>query len=291
MSIKFSIVIPTYNRADLLERCLKSVLAQSYTNWEAIVVDNYSDDNTEDVVKSLNDDRILFVKNHNYGVIAVSRNKALDMISGDWICFLDSDDCWLPNKLERMLAYTEDYDLIYHGYKKNISRTKLFQKLNVYFYEIKEPYIPYTLLRGDPINPSCSCVSKRLIGNTRYSEEKELTACEDYDFFLRLLEKKPRVKYLKEILTLYDVGGCSHNEKASLRDLEIFKRWDHYLNDEEKKELAFQTVQRKADFYRSVSRFSEAIPLYKDLFKSSMFSKKIRAFRGLVLCFLKLSFS
>lgn len=289
--ILFSIVIPTYNRAELLKRCIGSIIAQTYSNWEAIVVDNYSEDNTEEVVKSFEDERIKFVKNHNYGVIAVSRNKALDMASGDWICFLDSDDCWLPNKLERMLDYTEDYDLIYHGYRKNIPRTKLFQKLDVYFYKIKDPVIPYVLQRGDPINPSCSCLSKEALGSTRFDEDKDLIACEDYDFFLQILMKKVRIKYLKEILTLYDVSGCSHVEIASKRDQEIYKRWDKYLNDKEKKELEYQTIQRKADFLRVSSRFGEARKMYVQLFSSSLKSKWLTAIKGLILCTFKISFA
>ena len=68
--ILFSIVIPTYNRANLIKRCIESVINQTYQNWEAIIVDNYSEDNTEEIVSSFNDERIRFYKNHNYGVIA-----------------------------------------------------------------------------------------------------------------------------------------------------------------------------------------------------------------------------
>ena len=126
----FSIVIPTYNRAKLLERCLKSVISQTYTNWEAIIVDNYSEDNTEEIVKSFADSRIRYIKNHNFGVIAISRNKAIDMAHGDWICFLDSDDIWYKEKLESLLPYINDYDIIYHGYKLNTSIKRFNQYTN-----------------------------------------------------------------------------------------------------------------------------------------------------------------
>ena len=75
----FSVIIPTYNRAGLLKRCIESVLAQTFSDWEAIVVDNYSEDNTEEVANSFNDPRIVYVKNHNYGVISVSRNKGIEL--------------------------------------------------------------------------------------------------------------------------------------------------------------------------------------------------------------------
>ena len=93
-SILFSIIIPTYNRANEIGRCLSSVINQSYSNWEAIVVDNYSSDDTENIVKDFNDNRIRYYKNHNYGIIAVSRNFGIDRAKGSWICFLDSDDSW-----------------------------------------------------------------------------------------------------------------------------------------------------------------------------------------------------
>lgn len=286
-NILFSIVIPTYNRAELLKRCLDSVEAQTYKNWEAIVVDNFSEDNTEEIVKSYNDERIVYIKNHNYGVIAVSRNKALDVAQGNWVAFLDSDDCWLPHKLETIIPYLNDYDLVYHGYQQNIPKTRLIQRRNVYFYEIKEPTVGYVLQRGDPINPSCTVVRRSSIGEIRMSEEKELIAVEDYDFFLQLIAKGLRIKYLKKILTLYDVSGCSHSEKASERDAILFKKWSALLNDEEKKEVEIQYLGRKASYLLSESRYPEARLCYKKMLKSHFWSKRYVALKGLIRCILR----
>lgn len=286
-NILFSIIIPTYNRADLLKRCLSSIEDQTYQNWEAIVVDNYSEDNTEVVVKSFNDDRIIYIKNHNYGIIAVSRNKALDVAKGDWVAFLDSDDCWLPNKLESVLPYTNDYDLVYHGYQQNIPKTRFFQRRNRFFYEIKEVKVGYVLQRGDPINPSCTCVRRSIIDDTRFNEDKSLIAVEDYDFFLQLIAKSIRIKYLRKVLTLYDVGGCSHNEKASERDTLLFKRWENYLSDEEKKEVIIQCLLREARYDLSAGKYSDARALFKKVLKSKLIEKKIEALKGLVKCVMR----
>ena len=269
-SILFSIIIPTYNRAELLKRCLESVEAQTYQNWEAIVVDNYSEDNTEEIVKSFNDPRIVFIKNHNYGVISVSRNKALDIAKGDWVAFLDSDDCWYPNKLEYVLPYLNEYDLVYHGYMENIPKTRLFQKREHYFYEIKESTIPYVLLRGDPINPSCTCVRREAIGNTRFSEEKELIAVEDYDFFLKLIEKQIKIKYLHVILTLYDMSGCSHNEKAADRD------------ESERKEVFLQCIKQKAYYELAAGNYAEAKKIFKMMMDTKLRHTKMIAIKGYI---------
>ena len=99
-----SIVIPTYNHAHFLKQALQSVCDQTYTNWEAIVVDNHSKDDTEQVVASFEDARIKLLKIHNQGIIAASRNMALDAAKGDWIAFLDSDDYWYPEKLSLSIA-------------------------------------------------------------------------------------------------------------------------------------------------------------------------------------------
>ena len=87
-----SIVIPTYNHANYLSKALQSVLDQTYKNWEAIVIDNHSTDDTNEVINRYVDPRIKYLKIHNCGVIAKSRNVGIQTAKGEWIAFLDSDD-------------------------------------------------------------------------------------------------------------------------------------------------------------------------------------------------------
>lgn len=282
----FSIVIPTYNRGNLIGRCIDSIRSQNYTNWEAIIVDNYSEDNTEEIVMSYNDERIRFIKNHNYGVIAVSRNKALDMAKGDWICFLDSDDAWLPSKLEKMCEYTDKYDLIYHGFRMDLPRRYPFQRLNNYFYEINESTVEYVIQRGDPICPSCACLSRTILGQTRFDEGTEFKAVEDYDFFLQILAKHPKIKYIKKALTLYDMNGCSHNDDVLMRDMAIVNKWKNKLSDQEYKEAILMIDSRRACYFRSVGDYRNARAEYAKLFKSKIWSKKISAYINYLKSFL-----
>ena len=92
-----SVVIPTYNHAYLLKDALHSVICQTYTNIEIIVIDNNSVDDTEEVVLSFLDPRIIFKKINNNGIIAASRNMGILIAKGDYIAFLDSDDIWHNN--------------------------------------------------------------------------------------------------------------------------------------------------------------------------------------------------
>jgi|TARA_B100001964_G_scaffold245808_1_gene336691 glycosyltransferase involved in cell wall biosynthesis len=99
-----SIIIPTYNRADLVGRAIKSVLNQTFQDFEIIVVNNYSKDNTLNIISSFNDSRIKIIDFQNNGVIAKSRNKGLMKSTGKYIAFLDDDDAWEPGKLERNIG-------------------------------------------------------------------------------------------------------------------------------------------------------------------------------------------
>lgn len=103
-----SIIMPSYNTAKFISETITSVLAQTYTNWELIIVDDCSTDDTDAVVRPyLADDRIRYIKNEKNSGAAVSRNRALREAKGKWIAFLDSDDLWLPEKLEKQIAFME----------------------------------------------------------------------------------------------------------------------------------------------------------------------------------------
>jgi len=111
-----SVVIPTYNHANFLEGALNSVIAQSYQNWEAIVVNNFSTDNTIEVINKLNDPRIRRIDFKNNGIIAASRNVGINKSKGDYIAFLDSDDVWYQNKIENCVAKLDNgFDVVCHG--------------------------------------------------------------------------------------------------------------------------------------------------------------------------------
>lgn len=118
MSDLVSVIMPSYNTAEFIGQTISSVLNQTYQNFEIIIVDDCSTDNTDDIVKSFNDERIRYYKNAVNSGAAVSRNTALKNAKGKWIAFLDSDDLWEPNKLELQIAFMESkgYDFSYTNY-------------------------------------------------------------------------------------------------------------------------------------------------------------------------------
>ena len=111
--------MPSYNTAQYIGESIKSVISQTYQNWELIIVDDCSTDNTEEIVKDFKDQRIRFFKNEKNSGAAISRNKALKEAKGRYVAFLDSDDLWVPEKLEKQVIFIQehDYAFIYCDYR------------------------------------------------------------------------------------------------------------------------------------------------------------------------------
>lgn len=114
-----SIIMPSYNTGRFIKETIESVLAQSYPTWELIIVDDCSTDDTDDVVRQyLADKRIRYIKNDTNSGAAVSRNRALREAKGKWIAFLDSDDLWEADKLQKQIIFMKDngYHFSYTNY-------------------------------------------------------------------------------------------------------------------------------------------------------------------------------
>lgn len=118
-----SILTPCYNASATIRQAIESVLAQTYPHWEMILVDDCSTDNTEAVIKeyAANDNRIIYLRtDRNTGAPSIPRNIGLDYAKGEYVALLDSDDVWLPQKLEEQVAFAinNDYDFVYSNYEK-----------------------------------------------------------------------------------------------------------------------------------------------------------------------------
>lgn len=115
-----SIIMPSYNTAPFIKKTIQSVLNQTYANWELIIVDDCSTDNTDEILETIKDPRIRYFKNEKNSGAAVSRNKALREASGQWIAYLDSDDLWMPEKLEKQIRFMVDngYAFSYTNYEE-----------------------------------------------------------------------------------------------------------------------------------------------------------------------------
>jgi len=116
-----SIIMPSWNTANFIAESIQCVIDQTYNNWELLIVDDCSTDNTDEVVKPyLKDSRIKYFKNEKNSGAALTRNRAMREAQGEWIAFLDSDDLWTPNKLMTQVKLMNKHNLFfsYHEYEK-----------------------------------------------------------------------------------------------------------------------------------------------------------------------------
>lgn len=200
-----SIVIPTYNRADLIEKAIQSILNQTYKNWELIVVDNYSDDNTKDVISAFNDNRIFMLSTPRTGSVAASRNLGVSHSNGEWIAFLDSDDWWFPNKLELVYKVIQKKpDLIYHNLQIVSDNQALSGRKKTKGRKLKEPLYLDLLLNGNIIALSSVVVRKEIFLRVDgMNESPTFFAVEDYDTWLRIAQITNKFKYINRVLGAY----------------------------------------------------------------------------------------
>ena len=113
----FTVIVPNYNNSKYIHRCIKSVIDQTFHNWELIIIDNNSNDNSLEVINSFKDKRVKTITIQNNGIIAKSRNLGINSSKGIWLCFLDSDDWWEETKLNtiyKKIIKTE-VDVIVHN--------------------------------------------------------------------------------------------------------------------------------------------------------------------------------
>lgn len=232
----FSIIIPTYNHGHLIGRCLNSLLMQTYVNWEAIVVNNFSSDNTVDIVEGFCDCRIRLINNANNGVIAVSRNKGIEAAQGEWICFLDSDDWWTSNKLEYLIPYLNDYDFFYHDFYivRNV-RWKFSEKKVLKGRELSGNKPVDLLLNGNPIINSSVVLRKSIVDKAGFlDEDSALIAVEDFEYWLRVACITSRIKYISNILGYYWIGeNTSASLKHAERECALFDKYRGILTDKQ----------------------------------------------------------
>ena len=207
-----SVIMPSYNTGAFIKESINSVLNQTYSNLELIIVDDCSTDNTDEIVSKIKDDRIKYLKNEKNSGAAISRNYAIREAKGKWIAFLDSDDLWHPEKLEKQIAFMKknDYKFTYTNYER-----------------IDENGISLNILTSGPKKitktgmynycwPGCATVmyDANYIGLIQIANLKKNN---DYAIWLKII-KKANCYLLSECLSYYRIrkGSISNQKKVKL---------------------------------------------------------------------------
>ena len=249
-----SVVLPTYNHGEFIGKAIQSVLSQKYQNFEIIVIDNNSVDETWKVISGFNDDRIKYYLIDNNGVIAKSRNLGVIHSKGEWISFLDSDDIWYCDKL---------YDFIKLISEGNSSQVFVHNEYLHYLGSGKKRVIscgPYTkdfyhdmLLYGNRVSTSAVMVNRAFLMNNGllFNESKEFISVEDYDLWLRIANLGGKYYFLEKPLGEYIIhdNNTSSNALRSIQNLTSLLKYHVYqVQDfEVDKEVLWKRVKVKID--------------------------------------------
>ena len=171
----FSIVIPTYNREEFIPLAIQSVINQSFLNWELIIIDDGSTDNTKDIVQDyLSDSRIKYAYQENQER-SVSRNNGVNIAQGKWICFLDSDDQFLSNHLEVFAENIKEHKHINFFYNLKVGET---------YYKKEDKY---NQVFSSVIHCQQVCIRKKLLIENKFNTD--LYIGEDLDLWMRIIKQ------------------------------------------------------------------------------------------------------
>ena len=184
----FSVIVPTYNRASFIHIAIQSVIQQSFTDWELILIDDGSTDNTKGVVADFKDERIIYFYQENKERSA-ARNKGIELSSGTYICFLDSDDYYLENHL--FLFYCKIKN---ENFPVSMLYCNAFEDTDGKFLKIKNSInvSEYKKLKNVflfPIALCKVCISKEIVEKHKFNEKYRIG--EDMDLWIRVLKEYP----------------------------------------------------------------------------------------------------
>lgn len=184
---KISVIIPTYNRSKQIKKSIESVLRQSYADFEVLIVDDASTDDTQAVVEAIPDKRIRYIKLETNQGAAGARNEGVRQAQGSIIAFQDSDDVWRPEKLERQLAYWQahpEYAMIYCSYRKYMQYQESFDVPNVNWVGELEGSLFSWIAQRNSVGAPTMLVKKDCFLEVG-GFATDFSALEDWDFVLR----------------------------------------------------------------------------------------------------------
>ena len=225
MNPKVSVLIPVYNASSFLRETINSVLNQTFSDFELILLNDCSQDNSEQIISEFDDDRIRYYKNERNLGITPTRNKLIDFSKGEYLAVLDNDDIMRPDRLEKQVRYLDEHqDVSVVG-----SYFELFDSKQKNFF--RRFALLFGLVWCHPLLPTIDDLSKGMVlahptamirkkdfieNHIRYNGD--YSPAEDYDLLKQALFKGLKLANMPEVLTLYNLHGdnCSIKQKEQM---------------------------------------------------------------------------
>lgn len=205
----FSLIIPTYNRAEFIINTVQSVLTQTCEDFEIIIVDDGSTDNTEEIIKNISDKRVLYYKKEN-GERAAARNLGIKLAKGKYITFLDSDDQLLPNHFEEAENLIQKYnkpEWFHLGYVIKDGSGRVINKIDHLNGNLNQK-----LIKGNFLSCNGVFIRNDIARKNLFNEDRSLSALEDWELWLRLATKY-KLHYSNKVTSII----FNHEQRSVLK--------------------------------------------------------------------------
>ncbi len=218
-----SIIVNCFNGEKYLKKCLESIIDQKYQNWEIIFWDNISTDNSRKIVESYRDSRIKYFKSEEHVTLYSARNLALKKISGEFVCFLDVDDWWTPDKISSQINFlnkNSNIEILYtnfFNYFEGRKNKKIFSKQALPFGRITQ-----NLLDHYKIGILTVMIKRSILQENFFKENYEIIA--DFDFFLKLSLQK-NISVIQTPLAYYRIHSENLSKKKLNQQIEEIEDW------------------------------------------------------------------
>lgn len=227
-----SVIMNCHNGEEFLKDSVQSIINQTYTNWELIFFDNVSSDQSLEIIKSYKDKRIKIFKSQKFLNLYHARNEALKRVNGRYICFLDTDDFWTNDKLEKQVDFlkkNENFIMVYSNYYM-LKNDKKFIQYNI---DLPEGNITKNLLKKYTIGILTTCIKKEAFKDNRFDQNTNIIG--DFDFFIGL-SRNYKIGCIQKPLAFYR----DHDKNLSKKKLKIYiSELSKWINDNNKKFKAY----------------------------------------------------
>lgn len=240
---KISIILPTYNRAHLLKRAINSVLNQTFKNWELLIIDDGSTDNTKNIINDFsNDNRIKYFYKENSGGPAGPRNMGINEATGEYIAFLDSDDEWLSEKLEKQLSLfnNTNFNIGFVGCNVNIIEKLNDNTLKSSDYKIKyNGNILQNILESNFILSCSNVLTKKNILIQNGGFDTQLKYLDDWDMWIKISMSGYDFDFIKYPLFNYYIHETNitknfNSYQIFLEKVTILNKYKYFSEDTKK---------------------------------------------------------
>ena len=256
-----SVIINCHNGEKYLEKSVRSVIRQTYKNWEIIFWDNRSTDNSKKIIKSFNDKRIKYFKSKKYSTLYKARNIAIKKAKGKYIAFLDTDDWWYKTKLEEQIKFlkkNKKFQIVYTNFYSYFQNINKFKKR---YSSLPSGLITQKLLNNYSVGILTVLLEKKFFKKFVFNEKYNIIG--DFDFFINL-SRHYNIGSIDKPLTFYRI----HKSNLSIKKIDLYyNELKNWLNFNEKKFLKEKFKLRNIKILLVKLKFKVALNYFKNILK------------------------